>query len=335
MAESEVIDIKANNRVLFVKVRFKNAEKNNEQLLYGQLILIFTNSHALESFNGVISTYSDTYDMELHTNWDKYEEFIVERKWKGHFSINMTNTLSSHLEDLKNDRQLYKLLYTCVINYDYNKLDILLYDIINKVLHERALTIETVIQETTHDDFKAVQDRRNNPIDSNTESKVEAEADRMLTSQVLLDVKPVLAPVRGKPIYALKTGEVIMVRILPSTPRQISYIKLLGLEIDNGLATPIPADIIDIKYGSTMDAYEITVKIDEKIFGKIIESESQIKLRLYDQKIDGVRPKGFFGGSQVYAKMKKRDRATKAFLMILSLFLTVIMAIILYIVFTW
>jgi len=336
MAGSETIDIKADNRVLFVKVRFNNTEKDSEQKLYGQLFLVLTNSYSLESFNGLISTFSDTYDIELHTNWDKYEEFIAERKWKGHFSLNLTNTLSTYLEDLKNDKQLYKFFYTTVVNYDYNKLDVLLYDIINKALHEKSLIIETVIQETTQDDYKATREMRNKPQESDEDADLEAKADKIMNEKVLLEVKPVLAPVKGKPIYSLKTGDIIMIRVLANTQRQVSYIKLLGLELDGRITVPIAADIIDIKYGtSKFDAYEITVKIDDNIYGKVIETERQIKLRIYDPKTDGARLEGFFGGSKLYAKKKKNDRVTKAFIMVLSIFLTILIVVILYVFFTW
>ena len=323
-----IADIKSENRVLFIKARFKTG--SGTQNLYGQLFIIITGMETLESYHAIISTYSETYDMELHTSWNKYQEFIIERKWKGLFSINMTNLLNTNLDEFRTDKTLYKLLYQHAVNSDYTKLDILLYDLINLVLHEKTLQLETVIQEISTEEYNKVLEVRNKPIEKPPQPDLEDQ--KKTDDSIILKVKPVLAPVKGKLIYTLKVGDTIMVKIVPDTPKQKEYIKIFKLEED-GVIHSIPASVIDIKHGTGKnDPFEIIVKIEEKIFGKIIEDERQIKLRIYDPKIDGNQSIfGYDTGMKIYSKSKSSDRAVKAFILILSIFLTALLIIIAYI----
>jgi len=325
----DIIDIKSENRILLIKARFKTNSDGRD--LFGQLFVILTGIEAPESYHAIISPSSETYDMELHTSWDKYQEFIIERKWKGFFNINMTNSLNTYLDEFKTDRSLYKLLYQHTLNSDYNKLEVLLYDLVNHVLHEKTLQLESVIQEISTEEYARVLEARNKPIETPLQLNLE-DSKKTENDSVILKVKPVLAPVKGKPIYMLKVGDTIMVKIVPDSVKQKEYIKIFKLE-ENGVIRSIPASVIDIKYGSGKnDPYEIIVKIDEKIFGKIIEDERQVKLRVYDPKIDGNQNIfGYDTGMKIYSKSKSSDRIAKLFILILSIFLTGLLITIVYI----
>jgi hypothetical protein len=192
-------------------------------------------------------------------------------------------------------------------------------------LHEKTLVLESVIQEITQDEYKKVQENRNKPAEA---PKSDQKDTKKADDSVVLKVKPVLAPVKGKPIYSLKVGDTIMVKIVPDSPKQKEYIKIFKLEQD-GILRSIPADIIDIKYGTDKnDPYEIIVKLDNKIFGRIIENEKQVKLRVYSPEIDGERS-GIFSGSKTYTKTKS-DRTIKLFVLLLSIFLTILAVVIVY-----
>ncbi|MCL2026051.1 MAG: hypothetical protein FWG92_04520 [Leptospirales bacterium] len=323
-----IIDIKSENRILFIKARFET--HSGVQNLYGQLFIIITNMEALESYHAIISPHSETYDVELHTSWNKYQEFIIERKWKGLFSINLTNALNLHLDQFRTDRTMYKLLYQYTINSNYSKLDMLLYDLVNHVLHEKTLRIESVIQEISTEEYNKVVEARNKPVERPLQTNL--EDSKKEDDSVILKVKPVLAPVKGKPIYTLKVGDTIMVKIVPDTPKQKEYIKIFKLE-ENGVIRSVPANVIDIKYGTDKnDPFEIIVKIEEKIFGKIIENERQIKLRIYDPKIDGnLSIFGLENEAKNYLQLKSGDRSLKIFILILSIFLTILFVFVAYV----
>jgi len=328
MPNPRIIDIKSEGRILLIKAKFRT--DSGRQHLFGQLFIILTNMEALKNYHAIISHRNETYDMELHANWDKYEEFIVECKWKGLFSLNMTNLLNIHLEKFKTDRNLYKSLYQHTVNRDYNKLDIMLYGLISQVLHEKNIRIESIIQEISAKEYIDVLKTRSKPVEtvlqpSSTDSK---KTDDF----VILKVKPVLAPVTGKPVYMLKLDDTIMVKILPDPANQEEYTEIFKSK-ENGVIRSIPAGVIDIKYGSGKNnPCEILVKIDDNIFGKIVEDERHIKLKIYDPKTDNAGGiSGYNARMKTYSKSKGDDKATKIFILILSVFLTIFAIAIAYI----
>jgi hypothetical protein len=78
-----------------------------------------------------------------------------------------------------------------------------------------------------------------------------------------------------------------MVKILPGSEKQNSYIKLMDLK-DNDQIKAMPGEIVDIKAGTAKnDPVEILARLDKNIFGKFVEDEKQVKLRMYDPEIDG------------------------------------------------
>lgn len=290
--------------IMIVKARFKSSAMN----LYGQVLLIFNNNGEMENHNLVVSTYSDAYDLELHTSWDKYEEFIADLKWKGHFNSSMTTSLMNQFKELAADQNLIKRFYENISNYDYDNLDITLYDLINRVVHEKNLILESVIQEVTPAEFNDIKKQRSKPTEDNTQSSTGPANQYGLGNEaVILSVKPLLAPVKGKPIYELRLSDQLMVKLLPNSEIQNHYIDQLQLKEDNQIR-PIPGEVIDIKAGSGKnDPIEILVRIAPNIYGKIIEDEKQVKLRMYNPSVDGLTYQENTSGKQVSPKMKKEE----------------------------
>ncbi len=294
------------SNIMIVKARFKSSAMN----LYGQVLLIFNNNGELENHNLAISTYSDAYDLELHTSWDKYEEFIADLKWKGHFNNSMTTSLMNQFKELSTDHNLIKRFYDNIYNYDYDNLDITLYDLINRVVHEKNLILESVIQEVTPAEFNDVKNKRSKPAEDSTGPSASASNQYGLGNEaVILTVKPLLAPVKGKPIYELRLSDQLMVKLLPNSEIQNHYIEQLQLKEDNQIR-PIPGEVIDIKAGAGKnDPIEILVRIAPNIYGKILEDEKQVKLRMYNPAVDGMTFQGESksGKKQVSARSMEGD----------------------------
>gem|GEM_PF-212870 len=296
--------IMSDENILIVKARFKSAGMN----LYGQVLVIFNNQKLFESYNAVVSTYSDAYDLELHTSWDRYEEFIADLKWKGHFNTSMTSSLMNQFKELSSDNGAMTRFFNSVNNYDYDNLDILLYDLINRIFHEKNLTLESVIQEITPAEFFEVKERRSKPLDKSAGGKGLSDKLGLGKDAVILTVKPLLAPVKGTPIYALKIGDIIMSKVLPNSEKQNHYIDILGLREENQIR-PVPAEVIDIKAGSGKnEPIEILTKLGDEIYGKIIEDEKQVKLRIYNPAVDG-----YIAGGTPFQKANRTTRAKTLF----------------------
>ncbi|MCX7678055.1 MAG: hypothetical protein N2316_02435 [Spirochaetes bacterium] len=262
--------------IFILKGRFKS----NSLGLYGLLLLIFNRNHDLESYNAVVSTYSNLYDLEPHAGWEKFEETILDVKWKGSYNSSMTAALMDNFKAIASDEKLKSQLYEYITNYDYDNTEVTIYDSVNRILHDKNLILEIGIQEITTEEFIETKEKRAKPTQTTTEkSPIE-------DGSVILPIEPILSPVKGKPLYELKVGDKIIARLIPNSDRANYFIDLLNLRLE-GSIKPIPCEIIDIKSGGKNAPIEILTIIGPGIYGKCTETEKQVKLRMYDPLVDG------------------------------------------------
>jgi len=318
-----------NEKIIIVKGRLK-AQANN---LFGQFIIIFNNDKKLiESFHGVISSYSDLFEFEPHNSWDKYQEKITDAKWKGNYNLNMTNALNDLIKNLATDKNFTSLLFDNAFNYDYENLEANLSDLMNRIIHDKTLLLESTIQEITPDEYRDVINQRNKP-------KEEAEPAKMGNDYnleedaVILPVKAILSPVKGKPIFELKIGDKIMVKILSVSDRANYYIDSFNLREDDKIR-PLPAEVIDIKSGKGKnDPVEILTLIEEGLYGKIVEDEKQVKLRIFNPAVDTMDIKtikpSMRPGIQPHKQKAGFSRGTITMIVVLGVILAVFVTLIL------
>lgn len=262
---------------IIIKGRFKALSMN----LYGLFIIIFNQDKRIDTYNIAVSTFSNIYENEPHLPWDKYEQMILELKWKGNFNANLTSSIMDNFKEISAEDIKTNQLYDYANSYDYNSLDTYLFDTINRVVHDKNLVLETSIQEVTAEEFAQTKEKRYDKAEEKSTSETELEE-----GAVILNIQPILAPVKGKPIYELKIGDRIMTKIIPNTDRANYFIDLLGLRVENHIK-PIATEVIDIKSDGKSEPLEILTRIGPGIYGKCIEDERQVKLRLYDALIDG------------------------------------------------
>jgi hypothetical protein len=261
----------------------KGRFKSNSLNFYGLFLLIFNTRSELTVSHILVSTFSTAYDMEPHIVWEKYEEFIVNSKWKGNYNPNMTASIENFLKQITSEYNGQKeIIYSYIKNYDYDNVDSFMFDIINRIIHDKNLIIETGIQEITEKEFR--ESKENKP---QKKEKDSAQINQKIASEegVTLIIQLILAPVSGKPIYELKIGDTIMCKIVPNTDRANYFIDLLDLRVEN-LIKPVPCKVIDIKSEGKGQPLEILTEIGPGIYGKCIEDERQVKLRMYDPAID-------------------------------------------------
>lgn len=313
------------DNILIVKGRFKSSANN----LYGLFLLIFNNMKRLDTHHVIVSSYSDMYDHEPHISWEKYEEHIVDRKWKGNFNNSMTASLMDSFSKISEEPKTLQHLYEYIYNYDYDQMDIILYDIINRIIHDKNLIMETIIQEITTQEFRKVKEERGKPAKDDNNNEQPEATDRQA---VILQVKPIVSPVKGKPIYELRIGDKIMIRIMPSSSRENYYIDMYSLREDKAIR-PIPATVIDIKSTSGKNnPVEILTEITPGVYGLFTEDEKQVKLKLFDPRTDeildsktGKRTMIDFGDNEeVQGSAKSIIIMVVLFVIILTLFILLI-----------
>lgn len=278
---AENINSTDSDNYIVIKGRFKSVGSN----LYGLYMLLLNSNKMIESPNVVISTYSEVYDTEPHGSWDKFEESIADHKWKGNFNANLTTSMINEFKRFSAELRSVTFLYDYAFNYDYDKMDVILFDLINRVLHDKALSMETGLQEVTGFEIKQVKENRSK---TKTDNQPKPAADfKIEPGTALLPIKPILSPVQGKPIYELKIGDRIMARIEPKTDRANYYIDTLNLRQNNQIK-PVAVQVIDIKAGTgKSNPTEILTEITKGVYGRFSEEENSVKVRVYSSETDG------------------------------------------------
>ena len=161
-------------------------------------------------------------------------------------------------------------------NNDQTKIESLLQAILMKPLSDRNILIETASETVTKSAMNNVRSERNR---AKSDTAVNSESvENKIKYGTILDVVLLLAPVSGIPIYELKKGDKIMVKIINNSPKAKYYIDKLGLVVENSII-PIPGEVIDINKNE--NGYNIIVKLRKGLYGKAIETE-QVKLKRYD-----------------------------------------------------
>jgi hypothetical protein len=315
--------------IMIVKGRFKAGSLN----LYGQFILIFKDRNSFESFNAVVSTYSDLYNIEPHEEWTKYREYIANIKWKGNYNANMTASIMEHFKKFSEEMNSISLLYDNVCDYDYNAMDMTLFDLVNRIIHDKNLILETAIQEVSPSEFRSVvagadQTQKEEAVSpANDGFSVEDDA-------VILPVKPIVAPVKGKPIYELRVGDKLMIYIQPQSDRANYFIDLLNLRENNEIK-PTAGEVIDIKAGSGKNnPTDILTLLSPGIYGKFTESEKQVKLKLYNPETDGQLIKKIPAGANT-ASAADRPSFSKGTVVMLALFMIILVLLVILIFLNW
>ncbi len=258
---------------IILKGRFKAVETNT----YG-LFIIFFNEYTgtAENLMVIASHYSSLFDIDPHLPWYTVEENIINLKWKGDIAVNISLDLQNYLESTF-ERDRGAELFSFIKNNDETRIETLLQSIFIKPLSDRNIQLETVSETVSNRRMEDIRKER----DKSREKKAPEKSPQFsVKGESPINVDLVLAPVSGIPIYELKLGDRIMVKINDKSIRGNYYIDLLGARV-NGNLIPIPAEVSDIKKGEDME-YSILCKLDDDVFGQAVETE-QVKLKKYDE----------------------------------------------------
>jgi len=268
------------NTYYVLKGRFKSNSLN----FYGLFLLIFNPESELNSYHIIISTYSNTYDLEPHISWENFEKYILRVKWEGNFNTGMTASLQDVIKQNMFDGSIRSQLYRDIVDYNYDNVDLFMLETIYKTIQDKNMILETGIQEISKDDFNLEKIEAISTDDSK-ETMIEGSSNE--DNAVMLPIQLILAPVSGKPVYELKIGDKIVAKIIPNTDRSNYFIDLLNLRMENYIK-PVACKLVDIVAEDKKGAVEIIAEIGPGIFGKCIEDERQVKVRLYNPDVDGV-----------------------------------------------
>ncbi len=262
--------------MIAIKGRFKAPEAK-----YFGLFVLMLNQEAgyIDTAAIVVSVHSDIYELAPSESWSKYEGKIQRLKYEGQYTQTVTIDLQETLKNLTMDQEFYNDLMHSVKGKDVAGLKHTLGTLINRVLGDQRTGIDLSIEEVSKDQLTSDEAIADQAIDTAPAAPQE--------QGVILPVSLVIAPVGGKAIDEIKEGDKIMVRLSSQSDKAEYFIDLLGLRTEKGVKPTMGEIISKTTSGKTN---EIKVKLDENVFGTVVEEE-KVLVRMFDPAKDAPPPK--------------------------------------------
>jgi len=273
----------AGNEINILKGRFKAMTTNTFGLF---IIVIDAYTKSIESLNVIASHFSSLYEHDPEQSWDQFEASIKQLKWDGEISATLSNDLqtlfvNSFLSDV------VEQFLDCFDAKKFTKAEHLLSSLIEKILADKNLSLqletETISKEELLQKRKDVSDdsKKTATPESETSTQQSAQAFNVEEGGVILNVNLVLGPVHGIPIYDLRAGDQIVVKIAGRTQKEQYFIDLLKAKSENGDILPIKGIVKEIQSLEEGKEFKILIEIGPGVYGVATEQE-RVKLKRYD-----------------------------------------------------
>ncbi|MGC8765889.1 MAG: DUF4899 domain-containing protein [Brevinematia bacterium] len=277
--------------IIIIKGRFKAPAVSS----FGLFIVFMDNqSKSVEKFDVVCSHFSTLYENNISIPWNEIENIIVKLKWKGEYATSLTHDVQATLDDLfQVGSGRTPEIWSNIKKLQFNKVENVFEEALSRPAGDKNIKVDVAI-ETLH--ASQIESTRKMQKDTSgkdilsaltPEPKQEAQTTTPATyipedSAVLLEVALVLSPVSGVPIFELKEGDKIFVKITEQSNRGQYFIDLLNASEDGDLL-PIPASVVKVlKEGKI---YTVIVNIGPGIYGRSID-EDNVKVKMYDPYYD-------------------------------------------------
>ena len=265
-----------------IKGRMYSTEKKYYSIF---LIVVNKNEHSIDAISGVISLSKQVYEILPSQSVSDFDSRINKIKFDGQYVLSSTKNLEELLINISKDQSLYKELERYTIEKSISRVELILKSFFSKVLDDNSISIELGMENITGNEvnmntqaFEELPLSSLDEIDS-PEPNMDAGTKQDSDGNVILNLDLVLAPAGGRLVNDLRIRDKIMVRILPNSRKANYFIDLYKLRKKDKQILPIPAEVKSIK--EYEKKIELMVKIDDNIFGRVIEKE-RVLVRLFD-----------------------------------------------------
>jgi hypothetical protein len=280
----------AANQIYILKGRFKALTTNTFGIF---IIFIEKATKAVSKMSVIASHFSSMYENDPEQPWNKFEETISQLKYNGEISANLSNDfqsffISSFLADVVEG------FIDAFETKNFSKTEGLLTSLIEKILTDKNIFIQLEKQTVTREDIDKVRQdnevrpQADKPAEPAKQGKSDDEVRAMFNIEeggILLSVDLVIGPINGIPIYELRAGDQIVVKIAGRTEKEQYFINLLNAKNDQGEILPVRAVVKEIIADQEAKTYNLLVEIGPGIFGRASEQE-KVKLKRYDPMLD-------------------------------------------------
>ncbi|MCS7298596.1 MAG: hypothetical protein RMJ37_01375 [Spirochaetia bacterium] len=269
-----------------IKCRFKAVSTNTFGLAFISFNLL---SKSLEKIQVASSHFSSIYENNPQMPWHDFEEKIVNIKWKGEYSISITNDIQKAIDyELKSKDRVDEIIY--FINKNATpKIAEFIQNVLQRPTGDRNVSIDVEIETISQEEIEEISIKRikkesdKKLQQAQQSSKQDADEFNLPQNSIVLEAALVLSPITGVPVYELKPGDKVLTRITEKTQRGQYFKELLGaISPQTNEERPIPSTVEQIKVVGKN--YVILTSIGPGVYGKSIE-EDNVKIKKYEGEI--------------------------------------------------
>ncbi len=277
-------EVKPDTSYIVIKGRFKALNTSS----YGLFIVFLDNiTKNVDKHDIVSSHFSTLFENNIGMPWSELEEIITKLKWRGEYATSLTHDIQTSIEDLfQPGTGRTQDIWANIKKAQIGKVVVIFEEVLGRPTGDKNIKVEVAIETITKSEIEDVKrarrEREGRDILAVPQSSQPADAAAKTTgieeNAVILEVALVLSPVSGVPIYELKEGEKIMVKISEQSSRGQYFIDLLNASKDNEII-PIPATVV--KASRDGKIYNVLANIGPGVYGRSMD-EDNVKVKMYD-----------------------------------------------------
>ncbi|MCX8029832.1 MAG: hypothetical protein N2712_07565 [Brevinematales bacterium] len=269
-----------------IKCRFKAISTNTFGIAFISFNLL---SKSLEKIQVASSHFSSIYENNPQMPWYDFEEKIINVKWKGEYSISITNDIQKALDyELKSKERVDEIIYF-ISKSATPKIAEFIQSVLQRPTGDRNVTVDVEIETVSQEEIEEINVKRmKKEVDKKVyqhqqASKQDSDEFNLPPNSIVLEASLVLSPITGVPVYELRPGDKVLTRITEKTQRGQYFKELLGaISPQTNEERPVPSTIEQIKVVGKN--YVVLTSIGPGIYGKSIE-EDNVKVKKYEGEI--------------------------------------------------
>ncbi len=286
-------EIKTENTYIVIKGRFRAPATSS----FGIFIVFVDNlSKNVDKYDIVSSHFSTLYENNINMPWHEFEEIISKLKWKGEYATSLTHDIQASMDDIfQAGTGRTQDIWSNIKKSQLNKVTDIFDEVMARPTTDKAVKCEIAIENIMKSEIEEAKKLRTEREAKEMLSTPDAQGQQLPGSMpvleesaVVLEVSLILSPIAGIPIYDLKEGDKIFVKISEQTSRGQYFIDLLNASENNEIV-PIPASVV--KMAKEGKIYTVLVNIGPGIYGKSLD-EDTVKVKKYDPVDDKRKIKG-------------------------------------------
>lgn len=284
-------EVKMENTFIVLKGRFRAPASSS----FGVFIIFLDNvSKNVEKYDIVSSHFSTLYENNINMPWHELEDIIAKLKWRGEYATSLTHDIQASFDDIfQAGTGRTQDIWANIKKSQLNKVNDIFDEVLARPTTDKAVKCEIAFENIMKSEVEEAKKNRSEReakelLTSDGQPQLPGSMPVLEESAVILEVSLILSPISGIPIYDLKEGDKIFIKITEQTSRGQYFIDLLNASENNEIIS-IPATVV--KMTKEGKIYTVLVNIGPGIYGKSLD-EDTVKVKKYDPDEDKRKKKG-------------------------------------------